>query len=529
MAGKYTITEQIGRGATSVVYEGINRKTQEKVAIKVIDSQNTRNLHLAANEIRVLQRVSHPNIIKIVETVETETQTLIVLEKCKFSLSSVAKTGNLPYKTILRIFRDILVGMRYLHGIGIIHRDIKLGNVMISDTNDLRIIDFGLSKDTLFSAPKTFCGTPDFISPEMMDRMPYTKKTDIYSAGMLIYFLIFRCDYNKAKLETGKKSEQYGGIVRVLERMLEKDPNRRISAEEALSMPIFTSFFPKLVSMEGIKSFQIATKLGKIEYTGEKVTMSEGAANIFSMRAEMGGIYQIDKKTGQETYTPFSSIDTKTLKLVGFCYSILSLVKKRTPVVIILTDKGKFFKMLTDAVYVYIIDDFYILWQKGEISAKCLKSKKRVAAADAELEEMKVLIYESSQALQEAASSERPILIDRRVVQRGSLHHSAYQSMGISVDSATLANLSPKVIMRTAHEYAPIFTKHGSVIRLEPYIYYLCIGYREVLILNVQTEEITEFQIGAPKQVHQITAATSRSILQKVLLFEEVLNHVQPQ
>ncbi|KAI5167483.1 hypothetical protein NEIRO03_1974 [Nematocida sp. AWRm78] len=521
MQGKYKITEQIGKGATSAVYEGINTRTQKKVAIKVIDSQSTRNLHLAANEIRVLQRLSHPNIVKILETVETERQTLIVLERCKFSLSSVAKTGNLPYKSILRIFRDILVGVQYLHANGIIHRDIKLGNVMISDANDLKIIDFGLSKDTLFSAPKTFCGTPDFISPEMMGRMPYTKKTDIYSAGMLVYFLIFRCDYSRERIQAGKKSEQYGEMVHLLERMLEKDPNKRITAEEALTSRIFTGFFPKLISMGGIKPFKISTKLGNISYADEKVTMATDLA-VFSMRGDMGGVYQKDAKTSQEVYTPFSTTDTKTLKLVGFCYSILGLVKKRTPVVIILTDKGKFFKMLTDTVYVYIIDDFYIIWQNGEVSGKSLKNKERISPTPQEIEEIKTLIHEAEITLQESVSSQRPILADKRIHAKGTLHHSAYQSVGISVDSNTLANLSPR--SQKQNEYTPVFTQNGSILRIEPYVYYLCVSEREAYILNVQTEEITECTPEMPKQVHKIRASTHKSILEKVLLFQELLN-----
>ncbi|KAI5190849.1 hormonally upregulated Neu-associated kinase [Nematocida minor] len=523
MVGKYTVTEQIGKGATSVVYEGTNNKTREKVAIKVIDSRNTRNLHLAANEIRVLQRLDHPNIIKILETVETETQTLIVLEKCKFSLSSVAKSGALPYKTVLRIFRDILVGMRYLHTNGVIHRDIKLGNVMISESNDLKIIDFGLSKDTLFSTPKTFCGTPDFISPEMMGRMPYTKKTDIYSAGMLVYFLIFRCDYSKSRMESGKRSEQYGALVSLLEKMLEKDPSKRISAEEALTNPIFSSFFPQLIPIEGIKSFQITTKLGRIEYSDEKVAMT--AKNVsFAIRSGMGGVYQMDKRTAQEVYIPFSATDTKTLKLVGFCYSILGLVKKRTPVVIILTDKGKFFKMLKDTVYVYIVDEFYILWQNGEMSAKNLKSKERVQATGVSKEEMESLIYESIRALRDESTQKRPITIDKRTFKKGSLQHSTYPSMGLSLESATLASLAPGSLLKEKSEYCPIFIRQGVILRLEPYLYFLFLFSGGCFILNLHTEVLVSFSDGLPKQVHQISSSTDREMLQNILLFGAVLS-----
>lgn len=518
---KYTVTEQIGKGATSVVYEGIIKNTNEKVAIKVIDSKDRRHLHLAANEIRVLQRLSHPNIIKIIETVETDRQTLIVLEKCKFSLSSVAKTGNLSYKSILRIFRDILVGIRYLHSNGIIHRDIKLGNVMISETNDLKIIDFGLSKDTFFSAPKTFCGTPDFISPEMMGRLPYTKKTDIYSAGMLIYFLIFRCDYSKTRMEMGKKSGEYGELVRVLEKMLEKDPSKRISAEEALSSSIFQGFFPKITRIDnGIKNFQINTKLGEIEYSNETIQMkTTKPEKIFSIKSGMGGIYE--KVRGEEVYLPFYAVDTKTLKLVSFCYSILTLVKKRTPVVIILTDRGKFFKMLKDSVYVYIIDEYYVVWQDGIITGKSLKSKEKVPVETVE-DEMKDLIYESNCVLQEDRTGKRPLTIDKRKVKGGSLYCSAYQPSGISLDSSnTLGSLARGRYSRK--EYAPVFIRGGAIVRVAPYLYYLSLQMGEYYLLDVNSQEIIKYAEGRTGEVHRIGKQTEGEILEKVILFEDLL------
>ncbi|KAH9385909.1 hormonally upregulated Neu-associated kinase [Nematocida major] len=522
MVGKYTVTEQIGKGATSVVYEGVNTKTKEKVAIKVIDSRHRRSLHLAANEIRVLQRLSHPNIIRIIETVETQNQSLIVMEKCKFSLSSVAKTGNLPYKTILRIFRDILVGVRYLHTNGIIHRDIKLGNVMISEENDLKIIDFGLSKDTLFSAPKTFCGTPDFISPEMMERMPYTKKTDIYSTGMLVYFLIFRCDYSRARIEAGKRSEQYRVLLELLEKMLEKEPSKRISAEEALNSSIFNGFYPRLVPLEGIKEFQIQTKLGRIEYKNEAVKMRTGTGG-FVIKSGMGGVYELGRSQ-EEAYVPFSAVDTKRLKLVDFCYSILGLVKKRTPVVIILTDSGKFFKMLKDGVYVYIVEDSYILWQSGEVTAKNMKNKEKVAVSEGEREEIKVLIYEASQALARDSTGDRPITVDKRACKRGSLKHSTCPSLAGSLESSTLASLSPRTRGTPKGELLPVFIPEGTVLRVEPYLYCMILRTGECIVLNLQLEEVTKYVEGLPGQVHYINKNTDADILRKIILFESILH-----
>ncbi|KAI5189049.1 hypothetical protein NECID01_0404 [Nematocida sp. AWRm77] len=526
MNRKYTIGEQIGKGATCTVYEGQNRSTGECVAIKAISSGTQRNLHLAINEIRVLERLAHPNIVGLLETIETDTQTLLVLEKCKFSLSSVVKSGALAHKVVVRIFRDLLVGLRYMHANGIIHRDIKLGNVMISENNELKIIDFGLSKDTMHSTPKTFCGTPDFISPEILDRKPYTKKTDMYSAGMLVYFLVFRSEYSREKIVNAKNSSQYRDLVCLLEKLLETNPDKRLSAEEALSDRLFHAFLPQGLSVEGVKEFQMQTKLGRIEYARGVIKLAQ-AQSSFIIRAHMNGIYQENIKTHQDMYTPFSAVDSKTLKLVGFCYSVLGLVRKRTPVVIIITDKGKFFKMMKEGVYVYITEDRYALWQKGGVSTKSLKTKESIQTTEEEKQEMQRLIYESISTLGSHEDVPKPITVDRRLCKTGHLKQSLYQSVGIpTVEAVTLANLAHKPACASL-EPVPVFTSSGCILRVEPYVFAMHLLCGECLILNAKHRTLSRFLPNKEKEMYTISDTTDHFILQKILLFESVLGHTQ--
>lgn len=537
MHTKYSVGEQIGKGATCTVYEGRNRKTGERVAIKAIDSRVKRHLHLAINEIRVLRRLGHPNVVRLVETIETDTQTLLVLEKCKFSLSSVVKQGALSHKVVVRLFRDLLVGLRYLHSHGIIHRDIKLGNVMISEANELKIIDFGLSKDTVFSAPKTFCGTPDFISPEILDRKPYTKKTDMYSAGMLVYFLVFRCDYSPTKLLNAKQSAQYRDLACLLEKLLEANPDRRISAEEALVDKLFHSFLPQALSIGGINEFELQTKLGRLAYTSEQVRFTSPQC-AFVIRTGTSGVYQENVSTQQDVYTPFSAVDSKTLKLVGFCYSVLGLVKKRTPVVIVLTERGKFFKMMKEGVYVYITDERYTLCQHGKLASKCLKTKEPVPPTADEREEIQQLMVETIRILGNQEPAAKPITVDKRRHQKGQLKQSLYQSVGMpSLEPATLATLGPSLSLKdyrtsrellASQELRPVFTDSGCILRVAPYVFVLYLLCGECLILEVDQQTLTRHAPHREKELHQITRSTNPLILQKLLLFAPALGASQP-
>lgn len=407
--GKYTLEKQAGRGATSVVYAGRSRRTGEEVAIKCIPSFPARNISLALNEITALQKISHPNVIRLVETVETNDRTYLVLEKCKFSLSSVAKAGPLPTKVVVRLARDLLVGLHHIHSLGIIHRDIKLGNVMISRANEVKIIDFGLSTDTSCRSPKTLCGTPEFISPEIINRRPYTKKTDIYSAGILVYFLAFRRDFAPSflsALRAGAGDKDAQDLADLIAHMIEKDPDKRISAADALAHRVFRRFAPGVVGFENLADFSISTKLGKVDLRGHQLAF--GGESSFVIKTGMNGVYQGDHLQ----YTPFALLDSKSLKMVSFCYSVVSLIKKKTPVVIIFTDRGKFFKMLEDGVYVYVDGQYTVEWKEGVFTAK--RNKAHAPEYVVDEGEFKRWIYESIKYLNHSDARQLPVTVDRR-------------------------------------------------------------------------------------------------------------------
>jgi len=274
---------------------------------------------------------------------------------------------------------------------------------------------------------------------------------------------------------------------------------------------------PHITQIEGLKNFAIQTKLGLIEYTEKGVRMKNDAVQ-FSIWPGMNGIYQQLGKGIEDSYVPFSGVDSKTLKLVGFCYSVLGLVQKRTPVVIVLTDKGKFFKMLKEGVYVYITEEHYTVWQDGAVTTRNIKTKEETHTK-IDKEEMQLLVYETINAVNKHGCAQKPIKIDKRTHKSGSLKHSLYQSVGMpGIESHTLHNLA-STHAACCSVYTPVFAPHCVILRIAPYVFAALFVRGECAILDVQAQTLMLFAENKNKETHVISDTTDTAVLQKVLMF----------
>lgn len=279
---RYKIKNIIGEGACGTVYKAINISNEE-VSIKIIPKEKSIK---TKNEITILQSLSHDNIIKFIEKYETDSSVCIVTELCEYSLITFINEYNVDINVSLKILRMILCGLEYLHSRNIIHRDIKLANILIKD-NSVKICDFGLSCYE-FENNYTICGTEDYIAPEIINRVDYGKSVDIYSTGKVFKTLI------------GIKNEKISrNCLDLLNKMLEKSPEKRISAYEALRHPIFESFLPKFCDFRYLKNFRVDERFGIIEKNRNKVFLDEIEVEI------------IEKKCNNKFSSIVSNIDTR--------------------------------------------------------------------------------------------------------------------------------------------------------------------------------------------------------------------------
>ena len=194
----YEMLDDIGEGKFGLVKLGVHKSTKERVAIKIIEksSMKDNDAELVKTEIDIMKLCHHPNIVRLLDHFENAEYIFIVMEYLSGgSLSNYLKKNkyNLSDKKIIEIIYQIGLGLKYLHQYGIVHRDLKPDNIMLSekgDMNQIKIMDFGLSK---IMGPKETVddgfGTLCYVAPEVLLRIPYNNEIDIWSLGVILYFM----------------------------------------------------------------------------------------------------------------------------------------------------------------------------------------------------------------------------------------------------------------------------------------------------------------------------------------------------
>jgi len=254
---KYEVKKELGRGAFSVVKLAINKKTKEKVAIKVIDRSNVgkdyeKNLLM---EMEILQRVHHPNIIQLHEMIEEDNKIYFAMELVTGGelFDRIVEKGSYTEEDAKVLVRKIVSAIEYLHDMNIAHRDLKPENLLvksIADDTEVKIADFGLSK--IIDEQKmmqTACGTPGYVAPEVLNAEGYDKEVDMWSIGVITYILL--CGFPPFYAETVPEvfeqilkaeydyPEEYWGEISAegkdfINHLLVVDPKDRLTAKQAL-------------------------------------------------------------------------------------------------------------------------------------------------------------------------------------------------------------------------------------------------------------------------------------------------------
>lgn len=213
---KYSKGRLLGKGGFAKCYEFRNIETNQITAAKVIAKSSlvkSRAKQKLISEIKIHKALHHPNIVAFEHYFEDSENVYLLLEICQNqSLNELLKRRKTLTELEVQCYTmQIIKALKYLHSHRIIHRDLKLGNLFISDKMELKVGDFGLATKLEFDGERkrTVCGTPNYIAPEILDgKTGHSYEVDIWSLGVIIYTLII----GKPPFETNNVKETYKRI-----------------------------------------------------------------------------------------------------------------------------------------------------------------------------------------------------------------------------------------------------------------------------------------------------------------------------
>ncbi|XP_030262168.1 serine/threonine-protein kinase DCLK1-like isoform X2 [Sparus aurata] len=204
IAERYKVGRTLGDGNFAVVRECAERSTGREYALKIISKDKCRGKeHMIQSEVSILRRVKHPNIVLLIEEMDTNSELYLVMELVKGGdlFDAITSSNKYTERDASCMLFNLASAIKYLHSLNIVHRDIKPENLLVYEHTDgsrsLKLGDFGLA--TVVNGPLyTVCGTPTYVAPEIVAESGYGLKVDIWAAGVITYILLcgfppFRC------------------------------------------------------------------------------------------------------------------------------------------------------------------------------------------------------------------------------------------------------------------------------------------------------------------------------------------------
>src|SRR5512136_1864533 len=268
--GQYRIEARVARGATSTIYKAYQEKLDRYVAVKVLSPHVIDEpgfLDRFYHEARAVARLDHPNILPVYDFDQVGEIVYIVMKYVDTGTLRDVIHGPLDLAYTIEIITQVGLALGYAHRQGVVHRDVKPGNILIADDNWALLTDFGLAKilagSQRLTRTGTGVGTPEYMSPEQAQGKATDGRADLYSLGVMLYEMLtghlpFESDSGIAvamkhvndpvKPPRSYRPDLPPAVEQAIMTALEKDPKRRYSTAEAMLTALTRAASPALPS-----------------------------------------------------------------------------------------------------------------------------------------------------------------------------------------------------------------------------------------------------------------------------------------
>ncbi len=278
--GRYRVTDVLGRGAMGVVYRGVDEALDRPVAVKVMSTGAGADDDSRARfkrEAQAAARLQHPNIVTIYELGEHEGAPYMVLELLEgVDLQQAIQAGIRPDpRTTIPVVLQALAGLGHAHDHGIVHRDVKPSNVFLPVGRPAKIMDFGVARlGQAMTSTGLVVGTPNYMSPEQVRAAPLDGRSDLFSAGLILYELVtgekafqgdsvvslmYKIAHEDPDLSLIPSGAEWSRLRAILERSLARDPDQRYFDADAMGADLAQA----LVELGGSADWTTATDLAR--------------------------------------------------------------------------------------------------------------------------------------------------------------------------------------------------------------------------------------------------------------------------